>query len=206
MAAERNARSNLGRPAIDWQHAFHYYASLPSDQRSYATVAARFKVSVRTVERHGLREQWKERARKIEQEAAAAAAAKLVTDRARKLADLEKLIDASEVRYAQNLRSGDVRISPADLPRLHKLRKEIWDDLEAEPLEPSTAPTADEDSNSTDRKLQVLRALRDAGALQQLHDLVGEQPQPSPEHSHHHDDTCTDSTRHDKAEATETDR
>jgi hypothetical protein len=202
MAAERKAGSNPGRPAIDWQHAFHCYASLPSDQRSYAAVAARFKVSVRTVERHGLRERWQERARQIEQEAAAAAAAKLVTDRARKLVDLEKLIDASEVRYAQNLRSGDVRISPADLARLHKLRKDIHQELEAQPLQPPAA-SVDEDPASPDRKLQVLRALRDAGVLQQLQDLVDEESQSNPE-GPHEDDTATDRTRPNAAEPTET--
>src|SRR4051812_39222517 len=110
MAVERKPGSNLGRPAIDWQQAFHHYACLPPDRRSYAAVAARFEVSVRTVERHGLRECWKQRAYQIDAEAAAAAAAKLTVDRTRKLVDLEKLIDASEVLYAQNLRSGDVRI------------------------------------------------------------------------------------------------
>jgi hypothetical protein len=209
MAAERKAGSNLGRPAIDWQQAFQCYASLPSDQRSYGTVAARFKVSVRTVERHGLQERWKERAHQIDREAAAAAAAQLAADRARKLADLEKPIDASEVKYAQNLRSGAVRISPADLPRLHKLRKDIWEDLEAEPLEPTTAPTPNENADSTERKLQVLRALRDAGALQRLHDLVDEPTHASREHHDEDNDAGTAAfatgTASEIAEPTETD-
>jgi hypothetical protein len=172
MGVERKPGSNLGRAAVDWPQAFHYYASLPADRRSYRTVAAHYKVSVRTVEKHGLRDQWKERAREIDREAAAAAAATLATDRARKLVDLEKLIDESEVRYAQTLRSGEVRISAADLPRLHKLRKELWDDLDAEPVEPATAPVADQEADPSERKLQVLRALRDAGALERVHELV----------------------------------
>ena len=172
MGVERKPGSNLGRAAADWQEAFHYYASLPVERRSYGAVAAHYKVSVRTVEKHGLHEHWRERSREIDREAAAAAAATLATGRANKLLELEKLIDASEVRYAQNLRSGDVRISAADLPRLHKLRKQLWDDLDAEPVEPTAAPAPDADVNSSERKLQVLRALRDAGALERLHELV----------------------------------
>ncbi len=189
MAAERNLGSNLGRPAIDWQQAFQHYACLPPDQRSYGTVAAHFDVSVRTVERHGLRERWKERAQQIDRDAADAAAAQLKSDRTNQLVNLEKLIDASEVRYAQNLRSGDVRINPADLSRLYKLRRDIHEERDAQPVQPPP-PTADDNANPTDRKLQVLRALRDAGALQRLHDLVDEQTQPSPER--HHEDGDTD--------------
>jgi hypothetical protein len=172
MGVERKPGSNLGRAAVDWPQAFYYYASLPGDRRNYRTVAAYYKVSVRTVEKHGLREHWKERAREIDREAAAAAAATLATDRAHKLVELEKLIDASEVRYAQNLGRGDVRISAADLPRLHKLRKELWDDLDAEPVEPARAPVAEQNADSSERKLEVLRALREAGALERVRELI----------------------------------
>jgi hypothetical protein len=140
----------------------------------------------------------------IDREAAATAAAQLATDRAHKLVDLEKLIDASEVTYAQNLRRGDVRISPADLPRLHKLRKDIWHELEAQPVEPP-APPADEDADPAERKLQVLRALHDAGALQQLRDLVDEPPQPSLGHSRPDDTAVNRSARCDETEPTGTD-
>src|SRR3954469_24475229 len=104
MAAERKRGSDLGRPAIDWQEAFVYYASLPADKRNYRAVATHYRISVRTVETPGLRERWKERARQVDREAAAAAMEQLAKDRARTLADVEKLIDASEVTYAQNLR------------------------------------------------------------------------------------------------------
>ena len=40
MAAERQPGSNRGRPALDWNQAFLYYAALPPEQRDYATVAA----------------------------------------------------------------------------------------------------------------------------------------------------------------------
>ena len=41
--------SDLGRPAIDWEQAFAFYASLPAERRSYQAVADKFGVSVRTV-------------------------------------------------------------------------------------------------------------------------------------------------------------
>src|SRR2546425_8335358 len=99
MSAERKRGSNLGRPAIDWQQAFLYYAALPSDTRSYQAVAAEFGVSPRTVERHGRSERWKQRAGEVDRTAAAAAAARLAEARADRIADVEKLIDASFVSY-----------------------------------------------------------------------------------------------------------
>src|SRR3954452_24947939 len=126
MAAERQPGSNLGRAAIDWERAFLFYATLPSETRDYRKVAAEFGVSPRTVERHGRSGRWKQRARELDAAASAAAAERIRDQRADKLVDVEKLIDASYVTYATQLRDGKVRVSPADLPRLHKLRTEVW--------------------------------------------------------------------------------
>jgi hypothetical protein len=170
MAAERKSGSNLGRPLIDWNAAFLYYAALPLDERTYHAVADHYRVSVRTVERHGRGERWKERAAAVDQQAHAAAAAALAEERAAKLADVEKLIDATYLSYANQLRDGRVRVSAADLPRLHKLRGEIWNDPTldtAEVIEP-VAPLNRRDP--IEHKLEVLRALRDAGVLQQPHE------------------------------------
>jgi len=166
MSSERNPNSNLGRPLIDWQQAFMHYAALPVEQRSYQAVADHFQVSVRTVERHGRDHDWKQRAAAIDRDAAQAAAAKLVQERAAKLADVDKLIDASLARYANQLRAGDVKVSPADLARLHKLRTDLWNDPAGDPTPPE--PNQDnqtEQLDPTDRKLQVLQALQDAGIL-----------------------------------------
>jgi hypothetical protein len=179
-APERKAGSNLGRPAIDWNEAFLSYAALPSDQRSYQAVAARDGVSVRTVETHGRRERWKDRACQLDRESAAAAATQLAQDRAVKLADLGKLIDASFVSFAQDLRAGRVRMSPADLARLHKLQQELWALLDAaQEAIPPAEEAPDEQLDPVERKLQVLRALHDAGALQHLQQLVDQAPAPT---------------------------
>src|SRR5436190_13939745 len=102
MAAERQPGSNRGRPALDWNQAFLYYAGLPPEQRDYAAVAAEFGVSVRTVERHGRKERWRERARELDREASRTAAARLVEERAATLTDFERLVEASLLGYAQS--------------------------------------------------------------------------------------------------------
>src|SRR5947207_11453710 len=158
MAAERQPGSNRGRPALDWNQAFLYYAGLPPDQRDYAAVAAEFAVSPRTVERHGRSERWRERARELDREASRTAAARLVEERAATLTDFERLVEASLLGYAQKLREGTVRLSAADLPRLHKLLRELWQEPPPElsgPSEPSPTELGGEDPASLEHKLQV---------------------------------------------------
>jgi hypothetical protein len=167
MAAERKPGSERGRPALDWERAFLHYAALAPEERSYAAVAAEFGVSARTVERHGRRERWRERARELDREASRAAAARLVEERTARLGDLERLVEASLLGYAQKLREGTVRLSAADLPRLHKLLRELWQEPPLEPIEPGPAAPGDEQSASLEHKLQVLRALQEAGLLEQ---------------------------------------
>ena len=187
---ERKPGSDHGGPLIDWQgEGFLFYAGLAPEQRSYQTVADQFEVSVRTVERHGRDEHWKERARELDRAAAQAAAEQLRDQRTEKLLDMEKLIDASYLTYASQLRDGKVRLSPADLPRLHKLRTEVWaetdtDNADVQPAEPEPAEAID----PAERKLDVLRALQEAGVLQQLLDRdtaqaspVDDAPKPDPQ-------------------------
>jgi hypothetical protein len=184
--AERKPGSDHGRPLIDWQQAFLFYAGLRPDQRGYQLVADEFGVSVRTVERHGRLEHWKERARELDRCAAAAAAARLRDQRTEKLLDVEKLIDASYLTYANQLREGKVRISPADLPRLHKLRTELWTEADqpaADTAEPETALPID----PAEHKLQVLRALDAAGVLQQFLHRNQEHEPGADEHDHRGD-------------------
>ncbi len=171
MAAERKPGSNLGKAAIDWEAAFLYYAALDPGQRSYQAVADQFGVSARTVERHGLVDQWKQRAAAIDRDAAKTAAIQLAKDRADKLANVDKLIEASLTSYANQLLQGSVKLSPADLPRLHKLRTELWNDPTADPPAAEHEVIEDEQVDPTEHKLAVLRALHDAGILQ-----PGEQP------------------------------
>jgi hypothetical protein len=168
MDAERRSGGKRGRASIDWQAAFQFYAALPPNQRDYRQVAVHFGVSARTVERHGLQERWRERANAIDHNAAVAAAAKLAEDRAAQLADIDALIEAALVSLAQQLRDGRVRLSASDLPRLYKLRRELWESPAPEaPISPAeTINSAAEPSRA--HKLQVLRALAEAGVLEMI--------------------------------------
>lgn len=174
MAVELCNEGADGGARIDWLEAFHYYAALSRERRTYRRVAERFALSARTVERHGLKEEWRKRATQIDADAAEAARAALVSERASKLLDTEKLIDATHVSYAQQLSSGRVKVSPADLGRLHELRKRVWDDAALEA--PAAAPAVTEPTPTAEQirlhKLQVLRALRDAGAFDRLDALA----------------------------------
>jgi hypothetical protein len=168
MPAERKPGSNLGRAATDWEAAFLTYAAHPPDQRSYQVVADIHEVSVRTVERHGRNRNWKTRAAAIDREAQNVAAALLTEQRAAKISDVEKLVDATFVYYAGLIRDGKVKMSAADLRRLHELRGELWADQPIEPAEPLSATHPSATIDSSERKLEVLRALRDAGVLETI--------------------------------------
>jgi hypothetical protein len=187
MAAERQPGSDRGRPVLDWDQAFLYYAGLPPEQRDYATVAAEFGVSPRTVERHGRKERWRERARELDREASRAAAARLVEERAARLSDLERLVEASFLGIAQKLREGTLRLSAADLPRLHKLLRELWQEPPPEPSAPSTAEPGSEEPTSLEHKLQVLEALQEAGLLERRERTQAEQPDQDRQDDHRQD-------------------
>src|SRR5690349_8639636 len=109
MTGKRQPGSNLGRAATDWDAAFLSYAALPPPERSYQAVAGLHGVSVRTVERHGRERDWKARAAALDREAQSQAAERLATERAAKIGDVEKLVDASLVYYAGLIRDGRVK-------------------------------------------------------------------------------------------------
>lgn len=164
-SGERKEGSDRGRPAIDWEQAFAFYASLPPERRSYATVATEFAVSPRTVETHGRRDRWRQRAGRIEAEAAAEVAKRLGHARADQLADVQKLIEASFITYAQQLRSGEVRLTASDLPRLVKLLHELWgapSTLDEQPAVQRRSPPA---RPSIEHMGEVIAALQESGAL-----------------------------------------
>lgn len=124
-SASRSAGSDRGRPAIDWEAAFVFFASVPAESRSYAAVADRFGVSRRTVETHGRRGAWRERVGEIEDDAARQADQQLGRARAEQLADFHRLIEASCVAYARQLASGQVRITATDLVGLIKISLQL---------------------------------------------------------------------------------
>jgi hypothetical protein len=163
---------------IDWERAFQFYASLSDPQRSYQAVANAFDVSVRTVEKHGRVEGWKERLGRVRAEAAEQADAALAQQRAEKLRETELLIDAALTTFAQQLRAGDVRVSPADLTRLFKLRDELWTQIDHDSnLGRATTATEKSDGDGVDpevRRRQIVRALDEAGVFERLRNLSQE--------------------------------
>jgi len=171
MPSKRKPGSESGKPAIDWGQAFLYYAGLSPQQRSYQAVADNFNVSVRTVERHGRNEQWKQQANDLDQAAIDAYAERVRDIRVEKLADVERLIDATHVSYANQLREGKVPVRPADLPRLHALRTELWNESDDHNDSTQTRPPADP-FDPSERKLHVLQALHESGALTDLLNLA----------------------------------
>ena len=180
MATSRRRQpgSDRGRPAVDWEVAFAYYASLPDPDRCYQAVAENFSVSVRTVERRGRDDGWKERLRDVQAEAAAAADRELARGRAETFANIEKLIDASLTTYAQQLRAGSVRVAPSICNACSSCAKNCRDQ-EAAATTASRAATQEEpDVDPEARKLEVVRALHEAGAFDRLQALVH---RPNPE-------------------------
>jgi hypothetical protein len=164
----RRAGSDLGRAAIDWEQAFAYYASLPAEGRCYQAVAEKFGVSVRTVEKHGRNEQWKQRLQAIKAQAAAETNRALGHARAEHLVDLAKLIEASLIGYAEKLRRGDVRMGPADLDRLHKLWRQLSDEVDQPNERANTDPPASAATRPPEHTAAVIHALLETGTLAAL--------------------------------------
>jgi hypothetical protein len=166
-SAERKPGSDLGRPTIDWEQAFIYYASLPAGGRRYQAIADKYGISVRTVEKHGRNEQWKQRLQAINAQAAAETNNALGQARAAHLVDLAKLIEASLIGYAEKLRRGDVRMGPADLDRLHKLWQQLSDEL-SQPSKPASTDPAPAATRPPEHTAAVIEALLETGTLAAL--------------------------------------
>jgi hypothetical protein len=163
----RRPGSDRGRPTIDWEHAFVFWAGLPPEGRSYQAVADEFRVSRRTVERHGREGGWKRRLAEISAQAVAETNSSLGHARAEQIGKLRKLIDATLLSYADKLRRGDVRISPADLDRLHKLWQQLTEEL-PQPSEPTPQDEEPARRRSAEHIAEVIDALRESGALEAL--------------------------------------
>ena len=124
MAAERQPGSDRGRPAIDWEAAFVYYASpARPGARSYQAVADQFGVSVRTVERHGrARAAGSSGSRDDRSTRLPATLTRACRERAEKLAELEQ----ADRRVADELRPAAAsrqpcKVAPPTSQRLFKL-------------------------------------------------------------------------------------
>lgn len=174
--AERPPGSDRGRPSIDWEDAFLYYASLADTERSYRAVATHFSVSVRTVEAHGRKEHWKERLARIKADAAETADQRIAAVRAEKLAELDLLIDASLTTYAHQLRAGKVKIGAVDLTRLFKLREELWAQEAVRTAGVGEESGEPEVEDPERRRRDLIAALEEAGAFERLRSLIAEPP------------------------------
>jgi hypothetical protein len=161
-----DGHSRRGQAAIDWQAAFAFYASLPASERCYAAVADEFGVSARTVESHGRGERWQARLREIETAAASDADLELVHARADELRKIARLIEASFIEYANKLRAGEVRMTPADLERLHRLQQQLTDELATPRPAPGDEP--EQPGRTPEHTAAVIDALAEAGALEAL--------------------------------------
>jgi hypothetical protein len=109
-----------GWRSIGSEH-FQFYASLPAEERCYRAVAGQYGVSIRTVEKHGRADGWKDRVARVQAEAAAHADAELARAWGKRVAEIEQLVDASFIAYAQRLRNGTARVTASDFVGLVKL-------------------------------------------------------------------------------------
>jgi hypothetical protein len=163
------AHKAQGRARVDPEAAFAFYVSLPLERRTYQIVADEFGLSARTVERYGRDGGWRERIRAIEAKAHARFDEQLADDRAKRVDDVKRLIDASFITYAQQLQSGDVRFTPTGFVSVVKLLLEQLDP-------PSNRTDIDADEATVPRslteKLEILGALRDAGAFDTLNSTL----------------------------------
>jgi hypothetical protein len=166
-SGRRKPGSELGRPAIDWEPAFAYYAQLPPEQRSYRAVADQFGVSVRTVERHGREEHWQLRLSEIEAEVIANMNAAIVEARSEQRTNTVKLIQATLIGYAEKLRRGEIRMTPGDLEKLYRLFLQLETELDSQPSTVDT-PNTTTPLPSGEHLIAVIEALAQTGALEQL--------------------------------------
>jgi hypothetical protein len=171
MGAERKPGSDRGRPAIDWEQAFVYYASLPREGRAYQMVADEFGVSRRTVERHGRLEGWAERIGAIEARAAARVDVELGRAWAERIADIDKLVEASFLTYAEQLRTGAVRITASEFVGLARLLLHLHGEP-GERIELRVEASAPRPQASPERMLEVVRALQDSGVLAAIEQTI----------------------------------
>ncbi len=112
------ARSPAGR--YDWDEGFGLYASL-GQNRSLQLVADQMNAPKRTVERAARKWRWADRVRDIDEQARREAEKRLVRERADRVEDTLRIIDAARLRFASDLKSGRARLTGSDFVGLMKL-------------------------------------------------------------------------------------
>jgi hypothetical protein len=113
-----------GRPGArrryDYDAAFAYYYGL-GKSRSLAAVRAEFGMAQRSLERICSKERWLERVAAFDAEAAKKAAKIMVRERALRIADTLRIIDATRTKFAGQLKVADFRLTGSDFVGLMKL-------------------------------------------------------------------------------------
>jgi len=162
-----------GRPATDWDEAFVYYASLPDGQRTYGAVAERFGVSVRTVERHGREDSWRERVKRHKRDAARTVDGELTARRKDALNTQLALVEETTAWYGEQLLAGTVKVTPSDLVRLIAAHQQLGEAIAlAQSVPADVTKAAPTEEQRLEHKLDVLRALLRAGQLDDVLDVL----------------------------------
>ena len=168
------AKRPAGRPAMDREEGFVYFASLPDGRRTYRAVAERFGVSVRTVERHGREGGWRERVQRHKRDAARTVDEELTGKQVDALFAYMRLIEKTTDRYDEHLDADKVKLTPSDLGRMISYHQQVGDRLEtlaqSNPVGQRIAAPTDE--QRLEHKLDVLRNLVRAGQLDELLEVL----------------------------------
>jgi hypothetical protein len=123
-------------------------------------------VSVRTVERHGREENWKQRVHAIKMEARARTADSLVEARVAEVEEMRRLINASLAGYAEALRNG-MKMSPADLERLNRLSLALNEEA-ISPQQRGSDDAREPQERTPEHVRAVIDALAEAGVLEAI--------------------------------------
>ena len=110
-----------GYARTDWEAAFAFYASLDPAERSHRRVADEYGVSLHTVKDRSRRHRWTERLADIEEQARRRTNEQLVRDRADRISDTIRIIDAARIRFAQQLTQPGYEIKGHELAALLKM-------------------------------------------------------------------------------------
>ncbi len=103
------------------EEAFAVYASLPPDERSYASVAQQLGVSMPTVKRWGAEGRWRERLAEREAEVARRVADRTTAGEVDARSRQAKLVELGLIKLANAIAQGEIKGTFGDLDRLVRL-------------------------------------------------------------------------------------
>jgi len=103
------------------EEAFAVYASLPPDERSYASVARQLGVSIPTVKRWGAEGRWRERLTEREAEVARRVTDRTTAGEVDARSRQAKLVELGLIKLANAIAKGEIKGTFGDLDRLVRL-------------------------------------------------------------------------------------